>query len=76
MPTRQAFLGWCRKDPALARQYAIAHTLATHKLEDEILEMSRLLQNDPGSIRAAKARFFMLRWIIGKRALRVHEPRF
>lgn len=73
MPTRQAFLEWCRDDPDLARQYATARELALHLIEDEIVEMSRSLKNDPGSIRAAQTRFAMLRWIIGKRAARVHR---
>lgn len=72
MPSRAAFYAWLRADGELARQYVAAQTLALHMMEDEVTELARSVT--PENVKAARVRFAILRWVIGKRHLRCYRP--
>lgn len=72
MPSPTAFYGWLRADGELAAIYTRARVLALHVMENEIIDLARTVT--PENVKAARVKFAILRWMIGKRQLRCYRP--
>lgn len=68
--TYYTFRRWCLSQPELTRAYAEARTLSAIRFEEESIDMSREIRDDPGSaqrVRAFDVAMNHLRWVAARR---------
>lgn len=79
MVARQTFHRWIVGNPELNRAYSAAREISAHSMEEEALDIARLLKDmtDPASarVRALDVALTQLRWSAGKRNPRVYSEK-